>query len=84
MAGTTTSDKDIFGLAGGLRSLVVNYNKLVTDVETLRAALDAVCDLLDADSGVNGTTYAATAAVTTAAALTAAKVGNDQGTALTA
>ena len=39
MAGTTTTGKDTFGLAGSQRSLVVNYNKLVTDAERLRAGI---------------------------------------------
>ncbi len=39
MAGTTTKDGDFFGLPGGQRNLVIQYNKLVDDVEVLRAAL---------------------------------------------
>lgn len=55
MAGTTTTGKDVFGLPGGLRDLVVNFNKVVTDLETLRARMnpDGVVSLLTAGLSVD-------------------------------
>lgn len=81
MAGTAVEVRRT-GVAGSdVAQLAIQLNKAVTDLETLRAALDAVCDLLDADGGVTGTSYASTAAVTTAAAMTAAKL-NENGSAI--
>lgn len=42
MSGTTTSGKDVFGLAGGLRDLVVNFNKLVDDLNTVRLGTNGI------------------------------------------
>lgn len=64
---------------GELEQIRLSLNKVVTDLETLRAGLDAVCDLLDADSGVTGTNYASTAAVATAGTMTAYTVATQIG-----
>lgn len=80
MAGTTTNRKRTAPSNSDLYDAIVAVNKLIVDVETLRAGLDAVCDLLDADGGVTGTTYAATAAVATASTMTAAKIADPAGT----
>lgn len=55
MAGTTTNDGDFFGLPGALRNLVINYNKLIDDVEKLRTrSLDnCVVSLLGAGLSVD-------------------------------
>lgn len=68
MAGTTTKSRDNAGHEQGvLRDLVVQFNKLVDDLELLRSHV------------ATGTGVTATAA----AALTAAKIGNPSGTAIT-
>ncbi len=82
MAGTTTSSRPTAVAGSDLKDLIVQFQAVVDDLETLRAALDAVCDLLDADGGVTGTTYASTADVAAASAMTAAKIGDLTGTAV--
>jgi hypothetical protein len=82
MAGTTTTTFDNSGLAGALRQVIIEHNKLVDDVEALRAKYAAALAKLDADAGVTDTNYVATQTVL-AATLTAAKVGNMTGTAIT-
>lgn len=79
MAGTT-----IIATREGIRPGVTEesrlaLNKLVDDVESLRAALDTVADQLDSDAGVTDTDYAANAAVATAATMVAPKVGAEDG-----
>ena len=64
------------------------HNKVVNDLELLRARLDAVCAKLDADAGVaetnySGGTYGTTSPVNAATVLTAAKIANQAGTAIT-
>lgn len=82
MAGTTVSRKPTVPPNSDLYATIVAVNKLVDDVETLRAAIDAIADKLDTEDVANlDTNYAATAAVATASVLTAAKVGNENGTA---
>lgn len=49
-------------------------NNIITDLETLRAAIDTIADQLDADATVTDTDYAANAAVATAATLVAATI----------
>ena len=85
MAGTTTSSR-VTGVKGSDQSdLAIQHNKLVADVELLRAAIVAIATKLDADAGVTDTNYAAgatLAAIDTAAELLAAKIGDQSGTAL--
>lgn len=81
MAGTTTTTYDNAGLAGAIRQVIVEHNKLVDDVEALRAKYAAALAKLDLDAGVTDTNYVATQTVL-AATLTAAKVGNLTGTAI--
>ncbi len=54
----------------------IEYNRLVADLERVRAALAATLTKLDADAGVTDTNYASTQAanVGTAAVLTAAQL----------
>lgn len=68
MAGTTTASKRTQYTGSDVNDLIVQFNKLVTDVETLRA------------NYATGTGVTATAA----AALLAAKIGDSTGTAITA
>lgn len=96
MAGTTTSSRRTTLSGDALNDLLVQFNKLVDDVETLRAGLgtlgtnfNATLTKLDADAGVTDTNYNALQAVTTttydaAGDMTAAKIGNQAGTAITA
>lgn len=74
MAGTTISAHQTAVRESDVKAGLVAINKLVDDVETLRAALNATCAKLDLDAGVTDTNYAALAAVTTAATMTAPKV----------
>jgi hypothetical protein len=83
MAGTTTKSRQTAYPGSTLRALVVEFNKVVNDLETLRAGIDSIADKLDVDGQVTATDYASGAACTTAAAMTAAKIGNAAGTAIT-
>lgn len=70
-----------------VNDLLVQYNKLVDDVEAIRAALVATCTKLDADAGVTDTNYVAqatVAAINPATDLLGAKIGNPAGTAISA
>ena len=65
MAGTAVSKKGEF-YGGGLSevdSIRLSLNKLVDDIELLRAAIVAMATKLDADAGVTDTNYAAGATV---------------------
>ena len=89
MAGTTLKRLDhVLGQPeSAVRDLVIQLNKLIDDVELIRAAVTATCVKLDADAGVTDTNYAAqatVAAIDTAAELLAAKIGNSAGTAISA
>lgn len=94
MAGTTTKSKQTQKPDADVGQLVIQYNKLVDDVEILRAGLDSLTDQynlalakLDADAGVTDTNYAATVGSSlgttydTASDMTAAKIGNPAGAA---
>ena len=84
MAGTTLKRHDFGGHPENLvRDLVIQHNKLVDDLETLRAKYAAALAKLDLDGGVTDTDYVSTQTVL-AATLTAAKIGNEAGTAITA
>jgi hypothetical protein len=80
MAGTTkiTRPSQIPGSGDSTAETTTQLNKLIDDLETVRAALATLATKLNADAGVTDTNYAAPAA----AALTAAKVGDHTGTAL--
>jgi hypothetical protein len=88
MAGTTLKRTQKYGMTESVtRDLVIQFNKLVDDVELIRAWATALTIKLDADAGVTDTNYAAAAtmaAIDTAAELTAAKIGNEAGTAISA
>lgn len=84
MAGTTVRRRGGLGLSESVvRQLVIEHNKLVDDLEALRAKYAAALAKLDADGGVTDTNYVSTQTVL-AATLTAAKIGDDAGTAYTA
>lgn len=85
MAGTTTKSLEQALPGSACKDTTVQFNKLIADVELLRAAIVAIATKLDADAGVTDTNYAAgatLAAIDTAAELTAALVGNGAGTAI--
>ena len=87
MAGTTVRIRPVGRTGSALRQLTIEHNKLVADVELLRAAVVAMAVQIDADNGTIGTDYAAAATITaidTAAELTASKIGDDGGTAYSA
>ena len=84
MAGETTTTTETTPRGSDVRELIKQHNKLVDDLETLRAAHAALLAKLDADGGVTDADYAATAAIAVPAAeLTAAKIGNNAGVAIT-
>lgn len=74
MAGTTQTVLAEFHKDSMVDKMREEHNKMVVDIERLRAALDAVCDILDADAGVSATNLASTANVATAATMTAAAI----------
>jgi hypothetical protein len=88
MAGTTLKRRDTFGLNENVtKDLVIQVNKLIDDLELVRAAVKAMAVQIDADNGTIGTDYVAAAtitAITDAATMTAAKIGNSAGTAISA
>ena len=88
MAGTTLKRREHYGgLESVTRDLVVQLNKFIDDIELVRAAVKATAVKLDADAGVTDTDYAASAtvaAITNAGTMTAAKIGNEIGTAIAA
>ncbi|HUR55043.1 MAG TPA: hypothetical protein VMZ71_13000 [Gemmataceae bacterium] len=84
MAGTLEKIRPVGSPTSARYRTIVNLNKLIDDVELIRAAVTAMALKLDADGGVTDTNYAAgptLAAIDTAAELLAAKIGNDAGTA---
>ena len=87
MAGTTTKSRRTALRNSDLNDLIIQFNKLVDDVELIRAWATALTIKLDADAGVADTNYAAAAtmaAIDTAAELLAAKIGDQAGTAISA
>jgi hypothetical protein len=86
MAGTAAEVR-MTGVPGSdLRHLVITVNKLIDDVELIRAALVATCTKMDSDAGITDTNYAAqatVAAISPASDLTAYKL-NENGSAVTA
>ena len=83
MAGTTTKSRRTALRGADVNDLLIQFNKLVDDMETLRAAYAATLAKLDADAGVTDANYVSTNTVL-AASLTAAKVGDQAGTAISA
>jgi hypothetical protein len=88
MAGTTLKRRPTFNQPeNAVRDLVIQMNKLIDDVELVRAAVKAMAVQIDADNGTIGTDYVAAAtitAITDASTMTAAKIGNEAGTAISA
>lgn len=77
MPGPTTKSRDDLGHdQGGIRDLMLQHQKAVDDLETLRLKINAVITAA-------ATSLAAVAAVPAQAALTAGKVGDLNGNALT-
>lgn len=73
-----THSRDNAGLTGNaVRATVIDHNALVADVALIRTAVNAIITAA-------GTSLAAIAAVTPAAAATATEVGDETGTAITA
>lgn len=84
MAGTTTKSRDMSLAGSDVSDALISVNKLVDDMELIRAAVVAIATKLDSDAGVTDTNYAAGAtlvAINTAAKLLAPKVGDITGTA---
>lgn len=69
MAGTTTKSRDNLGTRGAVRSLAVNFNKLVDDVETVRVA-NRLLFSAEVDPGSAGTDITARAVFVAPVALT--------------
>ena len=91
MAGTTLKRREHYGgLESATRDLIIQHNTRGDDVELLRAAVVAMAAKLDLDGaggGVADTDYSAGAtlvAILTAGTMTAAKIGNEVGTAIAA
>lgn len=75
MAGTTVPEREDAMLESTSRQVRIEHNKLVDDLEALRAAFATLVTKLNADGGVTDTNYASVAGAT----LTAAKVANQDG-----
>lgn len=80
MAGTDKS-VSFHGLDGSVeRTLIQEHNKLVDDLENLRAVVVAITTKLDADAGVTDTNYTSVSAapINPATDLLAAKIKDGQ------
>lgn len=76
MAGTTTKSRGFLGHPSSYqRDMAIQLNKAVDDLDALRTKVAAIITAA-------GTDIAAVAAVAAPAAITAAKVGNGEGTAI--
>jgi hypothetical protein len=75
MAGTTVPERDDAMADSTTRQVRLEHNRLVDDVEALRAAFATLVTKLNADAGVTDTNYASVLAAT----LTAAKVADQDG-----
>lgn len=90
MAGTLAATRRTTGRGSDLEAAVINLNRVITDLETLRAALAATQTTVNAIITAAATDLPAVAAVTpvtttgvdTAADLVAARVGDMTGTAI--
>lgn len=81
MSGTTVTRRNTTVRNSVERQLVVEHNKLVDDLEALRAAFATLVTKLNADTGVTDTNYASVLAAT----LTSAKIADAAtGSAITA
>ena len=83
MAGTATSKPLTTPIGSVERQLIIEVNKIIDDLETLRAAVVLIAAQLDDDAGVTDTDYEANADLA-AANLTAAKIQDEAGTEVTA
>ena len=79
MAGTTIARPTTGVVGSDVEAVRLEHNKLVDDLEVLRAAFATLVTKLNADAGVTDTNYASVAAAT----LTAAKVANVNGSTTT-
>lgn len=79
MSGTTRRSRLTVGLTGSItRELVVQFNKLVGDVERVAAAVNTIAGKLDGiDLSVSD--FASAAGLSTSAHLSAARIGDDSG-----
>lgn len=87
MAGTLEKIRPVGRKDSALYRMIVNHNKVIDDLELIRAAVKAMAAQIDADAGTIGTDYVAAAtitAITSAATMTGAKIGDDSGTAYSA
>lgn len=88
MAGTTLKRRPTFGVTEAVeRDLVIQLNKLIDDVELIRLWAVALTAKLDLDAGVTDSNYAAAATlvnINAASKMTAAKIGDEAGTAISA
>jgi hypothetical protein len=75
MAGTTIPARADAMPEGTTRQVRLEFNKLVDDLETLRAAFATLVTKMNLDAGITDTNYASVLA----ASLTAAKVANQDG-----
>ena len=75
MAGTTVLATPMGMPGSSVAALRLEHNKLVDDVEALRAAFATLVTKLNADAGVTDTNYASVLAAT----LTGAKVADNNG-----
>jgi hypothetical protein len=75
MAGTTVLTDTTGMLGSDVLQVRLEHNRLVDDVEALRAAFATLVTKLNADAGVTDTNYASVLAAT----LTAAKVADVNG-----
>lgn len=76
MAGTTTKSRGFLGQPGSYqKDLTIQFNKAVADLDALKAKVAAIITAAATD-------IAAVAAVAAPASITAAKVGNADGTAV--
>lgn len=76
MAGTTRIARATGMADSTLNVTRLEFNKLVDDVETLRASHAAMATKLNADAGVTDTNYASVAAASLLAAKVADQTGN--------
>ena len=64
MAGTTVNRRDDAMTEGATRQLRVEFNKLVDDVEALRAAFATLVTKMNLDAGITDANYASVLAAT--------------------
>lgn len=83
MSGTAQSVHNDAPRGSVTRQMAIELNKLVTDLETLRAKYHALLAKLDADAGVTDADYVSLEDVA-AASLLAAQVKDQNGTVITA